>query len=86
MMLLYFQTDDQYLDLLKIIQDDMISMRALNLFEQTCDLLVNYSKLSSDIGSELDQFDIKREGLPLVNYAKFNKVLRKEFAVGKRAR
>jgi hypothetical protein len=26
MTLLYFQSDDQYLDLLKIIQDDMISM------------------------------------------------------------
>lgn len=33
LLLLYFKTEDQYLDLLKIIQDDMISMKALNLFE-----------------------------------------------------
>ena len=40
MMLLYAKTDDQYLDLLKILQDDMISMKALNLFEQTCDIIL----------------------------------------------
>lgn len=60
LLLLYFKTDDQYLDLLKIIQDDMISMKALNLFEQTCDLLLNYSKLHTDIASELDSYNIDR--------------------------
>lgn len=61
LLLLYFKTDDQYLDLLKIIQDDMISMKALNLMEQTCDLLLNYSKLHTDIDSELDIYKIDRK-------------------------
>lgn len=50
-------------------------MRALNLFEQTCDLLLNYSKLSKGIQSELDQYNIERTSIPLIKYSSFNKIL-----------
>jgi hypothetical protein len=83
--LLYFQSDDQYLDLLKIVQDDMISMQALNLMETTCDILMNYSKLHKGIGSELDQYSIDRGTLPLLPFSSFNKVLQQEFDVLNRA-
>lgn len=59
----------------------MISMQALNLLEQTCDLLMNYSKLSIGIDSELDQYGIDRGTLPLLKFSTFNKVLQKEFDV-----
>jgi hypothetical protein len=63
----------------------MISMHALNLLESTCDLLINYSKLPKNIDSELDQFEIQRSELPVLNYGKFNRVLQKEFKVIERA-
>ena len=53
--------------------------------EQTCDTLMNYSKLSRGIDSELDQFGIDRETLPMLKYSAFNKVLQKEFDVINRA-
>jgi hypothetical protein len=62
----------------------MISMQALNLLEQTCDLLINYSKLSKGIGSELDQYGIDRGSLPVLQFSTFNKVLQKEFDIIKR--
>ena len=59
-------------------------MKALNLFEQTCDLLLNYSKLHPDIASELDQFSINRKELPILKGHNFNKCLQKEMDVIKR--
>jgi hypothetical protein len=59
----------------------MISMRALNLLEQTCDLLINYSKLPEEIESELDKHDIDRSELPVLHYGKFNRVLQSEFKI-----
>ena len=59
-------------------------MKALNLFETTCNLLMNYSKLDSDISSELDIYRIDRKELPVVKSSSFNKVLQKEMDIFQR--